>query len=396
MKHRLTTLVSILIALLLFSLSACGVGSTKPFSDLKAEDFASVDVLLVPPDATITITDADSLTKIADLLNDVVLYQQDDAGRETDGQLVKYTLTMDDGTVHSIGAYGDYLFYDDVCYKAKYEPSEALNAFGNSYYKELPDKGTLPEESEDGGTRTVGVSHAPATEAYEDAWGVKLTAKDITPTGLTIVCTQQDGAPTGELETGSPYALEIYQGGVWTSVKMLPQENDVAWTSEAWVIQPNDTIEWVVDWEWLYGALPDGSYRISKSVMDFRGTGDYDATTYYAGFQLITKEQTEPLKISGLHDGIYLSVPYVDGWVTLHYFDSFGVCGTGLEEHEITLANGMTAYQGAYDNHTVWDFISIRLDKGNVVSMTENVTAWWPQNESTVMEILGACEIEVD
>ena len=48
----------------------------------------------------------------------------------------------------------------------------------------------------------VGISRTPSISAYQDPWGVKLTAKNITPSGLTIVCTQQDGEPTGELQTG--------------------------------------------------------------------------------------------------------------------------------------------------------------------------------------------------
>ena len=34
----------------------------------------------------------------------------------------------------------------------------------------------------------------------------------------------------------------------------------------------------------LYGELPSGSYRLGKSVMDFRDTGDYDQKGYYACF----------------------------------------------------------------------------------------------------------------
>ena len=417
MKYR-PVIPSLLLCALLFALlSGCGVGETKPFTDLKAEDIASADIYLVPPGSTITIADDDGLSKLTDLLNDVVLYEQDDAGRDMDGQLVEITIVMANGTTHSISAYGDYMYYDGVCYKAKYEPSEALNAFGNSYYKELPDRGTPPEESETG---LVGIVRTPATEVYEDPWGVKLTAKNITPKGLTLVCKQQDGEPAGELQTGSPYSLEVYKDGEWIAVEMLPMENDLAWTEEAWRIPSNDTVEWTVDWSWLYGELPAGVYRISKSVMDFRGTGDYEEKTYYAGFELIPLEKGEPLTISCLHDGVYVSIPYVAGWeysideytdgctswgvsfrpmsedgsIKLHYWDSFGVCGSGLEEHEITLTNGLTAFQGTYDYHSVWDYISIRMDEGNVVAMTESVDAWWPKYEDAAMDILGACEIE--
>lgn len=57
---------------------------------------------------------------------------------------------------------------------------------------------------------------------------MKLTAKNITPSGLTIVCTQQDGEPTGELQTGSYYGLEMLQDGEWIAVDLLPMEHELA------------------------------------------------------------------------------------------------------------------------------------------------------------------------
>ena len=89
----------------------------------------------------------------------------------------------------------------------------------------------------------VGISRTPATYAYQDHWGVKLTAKNITPSGLTIVCTQQDGEPTGELNTGSYYGLEVLRDGEWVAVELLPMEGELAWTSEAWMIPANEDTE---------------------------------------------------------------------------------------------------------------------------------------------------------
>lgn len=418
MKHRAIIPVIALAALVLVLLSAYVLGGKKPFAHLDEGEIASAELRLSPPGTTVPITGEDSLRELAALLRDVVLYRQDDAGREMDGQLVEFTLTMDNGTVESVGAYGDYLYYNEVCYRTKYEPSEALNAFGNRYASTLSETGAPPESGDR--PRTAGICRTPATEAYADGWGVKLTARDITPTGLTLVCTQQDGEPGGELQTGSPYGLEVYQMGAWEPVELLAQENDVAWTAEAWSIQPSGTTEWTVDWSRLYGSLPDGTYRITKSIMDFRGTGDYEEKTYTAPFQLVTVETGEALTVSAEHDGIQLSVPYVegweyaideyadgsmnwgvrfrpageDGWVKLHHWDVFGVCGTGLAQSEITLANGMTAVQGTYDNHAVWDYVRISLDEGCVVAMTEGADVWLPLQEAAVMELIGGFEIE--
>jgi len=108
----------------------------------------------------------------------------------------------------------------------------------------------------------------------------------ITPTSATLVCTQEGGAPTGELQTGSWYIIEI-----WTKEKGWKEadrvfQGDLAWTMEAWAIPQNKKSEWSVNWEFLYGELPLGKYRLGKEVMDFRKTGDFDTSVYFAYFTI--------------------------------------------------------------------------------------------------------------
>lgn len=117
-------------------------------------------------------------------------------------------------------------------------------------------------------------------------WGLELTATNVSPTGLTLLFNQSGGNPSGDLQTGSYYIIETYNGSGWLPVDYKDNEIEVAWTDEAWIIPMNDTVEWKVDWEWLYGNLPNGKYRIGKEIMDFRDTGDYDEKTYYANFKI--------------------------------------------------------------------------------------------------------------
>ena len=126
----------------------------------------------------------------------------------------------------------------------------------------------------------------PEFMIFEETWGVTLTAEDITSTGMTIKCIQSDGKPTGELQTGSWYILEIWTKEYgWKQMPTITQ-GEIAWTEEAWMIPKNDTCEWEVDWEWLYGAVPSGKYRIGKNIMDFRKSGDFDTAVYYAEFEI--------------------------------------------------------------------------------------------------------------
>lgn len=119
-----------------------------------------------------------------------------------------------------------------------------------------------------------------------DPWGVQLSRKNVSPRGMTLVCQQSGGDPTGELHTGSYYSLEKRLDDDWQEVEKLDLEGDLAWTDEAWIIPMDATVEWEVDWEWLYGQLPGGWYRIGKEITDFRETGDYDTRMYYLIFQV--------------------------------------------------------------------------------------------------------------
>ena len=101
---------------------------------------------------------------------------------------------------------------------------------------------------------------------------------------MTIKCTQSGGEPTGELQTGSWYILET-----WTQEKGWHVDAcyaEVSWTEEAWLISKDNVTEWEVNWEWLYGTLSKGKYRIGKEIIDFRDVGDYDTQIYFAEFEI--------------------------------------------------------------------------------------------------------------
>ena len=97
-----------------------------------------------------------------------------------------------------------------------------------------------------------------------DPWGLTMTMKDVTSTGGTIVFTQSGGAPTGELETGEPYWLEMQANGQWVPMEAF---NNLAWIMPAYPIPTGGSREFSVNWSFICGALPAGTYRIAKNVM---------------------------------------------------------------------------------------------------------------------------------
>lgn len=153
-----------------------------------------------------------------------------------------------------------------------YNGMEADNEIDTEYLRMLTEK----QDSE------------PIPDAPEDTWGVTMTARDVTPAGLTLVIRHSGNAPAGQLETGSYFWVEVRDGDVWKAVPEVPLEDGIerGWTSIAYLIPVNDSREDKVNFTWLYGELPAGQYRIGKEIMLFRGTGDYDKQTYYAEFEI--------------------------------------------------------------------------------------------------------------
>ena len=136
-----------------------------------------------------------------------------------------------------------------------------------------------------------------------DPWGVTLTAKNVTDSGLTIVCEQVGVSGAKELLTGSYYTIEKLVNNGWKTVDYLPHEYEIGWTTEGWLIPENQTVEWLENWEWLYGKLSPGKYRIGKSIMYWLAPGDYEKKMYYAEFEI-----SDPDALVAEEWGVSLSV----------------------------------------------------------------------------------------
>ena len=118
-----------------------------------------------------------------------------------------------------------------------------------------------------------------------DKWGITLRADDVTSTGLSLKIEQFGGNPSGELQIGEWFDIEKTVNDQWQEVSTNPLI-DYAWHTIAYGICDNDITELTVDWEWLYGKLSPGFYRLSKEIMDFKGAGDYDKKIYQVYFSI--------------------------------------------------------------------------------------------------------------
>lgn len=136
-------------------------------------------------------------------------------------------------------------------------------------------------------TTTAATTAAEQAAAGWDANGMTLKLEKETPAGVTIVIDRSIDTGTDELQCGSDYVLEMKKDGQWMPVPQADPEMVVAWTAEAYIIPAGGEYRAEIKWDWLYGELPVGEYRVGKSVMRWRAPGDYDTAMLYAEFAVI-------------------------------------------------------------------------------------------------------------
>lgn len=103
------------------------------------------------------------------------------------------------------------------------------------------------------------VSSVKATEVNN----VKMDISDISHTGATITIKDTNKIP---YTYGEFYKIEKEIDGQWHDVK--PIITDYGFNDKGYIVDENHEVKFIIDWEWLYGKLPLGSYRILKKVND--------------------------------------------------------------------------------------------------------------------------------
>lgn len=118
-------------------------------------------------------------------------------------------------------------------------------------------------------------------------FGLEMRVENVTPTGLVFICnhsTERELTDIYQLQTGSYYSLEVLQDSEY--VLLEHSVENLAWTAEAWLMFKDADNVWSLNWEWLYGVLPAGQYRVGKEIMNFKETGVYDKIMVYGYFTI--------------------------------------------------------------------------------------------------------------
>lgn len=111
--------------------------------------------------------------------------------------------------------------------------------------------------------------------------GVSMTLVDVSRTGARVEFLNETDL---QVEFGEEYRLQAPGNGGWEDVPY--KADDAAFHSIGYTMPKGQPVEWEADWEWLYGTLEPGHYRLVKEVMDFRGTGDYTNYRLAAEFEI--------------------------------------------------------------------------------------------------------------
>ncbi|MDE7422212.1 MAG: hypothetical protein K2N51_00710 [Lachnospiraceae bacterium] len=86
---------------------------------------------------------------------------------------------------------------------------------------------------------------------------------DISFTGATVIITDENKEP---YTYGEWYKIEKEENGKW--IELETKIKDYAFDLIGYPLDKNNQVKFVIDWEWLYGELDIGNYRIVKHVDD--------------------------------------------------------------------------------------------------------------------------------
>lgn len=103
----------------------------------------------------------------------------------------------------------------------------------------------------------------PNESEKENLSAITTDIYDISPVGATIVITDKSKNP---YIYGEWYKIEKEENGLWLELETkayLPGFDSIGHP-----VDENHEVKFVMDWEWLYGKLDVGSYRIVKIAYD--------------------------------------------------------------------------------------------------------------------------------
>ncbi len=139
--------------------------------------------------------------------------------------------------------------------------------------------------------------------------GVTMTIKKdtLTRTGATIIITDVSGKSN---IYGDEYRLDKKVNGKWEELEVI-YKGDYGWNLVGYTKDKNNKIEMDMNWEWLYGSLEDGEYRIVKDTATIQMDKKYSFSDWKEIYNNLNSEPNDD-KDSDIKN-YYFSVEFMIG-----------------------------------------------------------------------------------
>ena len=203
-------------------------------------------------------SDADSFkSQFSDILIKYInLDIEEDEYQYTDDS-VTYRMEIFDSEGHlvqTIEYFGEYLYIDKVRYREKGAGTteELYLAIDSLFVEDFP-------------MASFGETDTGEVDAIEE---VTMEVTYASPKGAHLVFTNHTNE---EYTFGDDYELQVWQDGEWRRVDYLI--DNAAFNDIGYCMKGNSSVGfgWGVKWTYFHGILPDGQYRITKTII--KGTG---------------------------------------------------------------------------------------------------------------------------
>jgi ABC-type transport system involved in multi-copper enzyme maturation permease subunit len=101
---------------------------------------------------------------------------------------------------------------------------------------------------------------------------VSIIIQNVSPNGISF---HFENKTENSYTYGEDYVLYVREGNDWRIVEPIIEK--WGFTAIGYTLEPKSITDTItINWQWLFGQLPLGEYKIQKAVLFIREPGDYD------------------------------------------------------------------------------------------------------------------------
>ncbi|MGN0313859.1 MAG: immunoglobulin-like domain-containing protein [Fusicatenibacter sp.] len=182
------------------------------------------------------------------------------------------------GHLANIGYYDGSNVWSFVAFRGKYKNIIAVTSMAESWLEEYSDQvmeilNTIVYDPEE----QSGAIGYYEQDSENSELALMVSVVHISDKKATLRFQQYDASAADELFFGENFIIEEKKEGSWFEADhTIDRDSVYAFDDVAHIIQMGETTDYEYDWEWLYGSLEPGEYRIAVEIND--------QTTIYAYF----------------------------------------------------------------------------------------------------------------